>query len=77
VAAALAGPAALVSRLTGRQPPVTADTVRMLAHGSIMDGAKAVRELGIRYTPFEAGLRRTLAWYWEAGLLRRKPKFLD
>jgi dihydroflavonol-4-reductase len=65
-----------LTRVLGIKPVVSADTVRMLSHGSTMDGSKAARDLGVRYTPFETGLRRALAWYWEQGLLRTRPRFL-
>jgi hypothetical protein len=32
--------------------------------------------LGLRYTPLDEGLRKPLAWYWEQGLLKQKPKVL-
>jgi dihydroflavonol-4-reductase len=65
-----------VARLTGRPPLLARDTVRTTAHGMRADGAKAARELGLRYTPLEAGLTRAIAWYWERGLLRRRPACL-
>jgi hypothetical protein len=41
-----------------------------------MDGNRAVRELGVHYTPFDTGLRQAIAWYWQQGLLKNKPQFL-
>jgi dihydroflavonol-4-reductase len=64
------------ARLTGRQPVVARDTIEMLAHGLRLDGSKAVRELGVRYTSYDEGMRAGLRWYWEQGLLRRKPAFI-
>jgi dihydroflavonol-4-reductase len=44
-----------------------------MSHGFQVDGSKAVKELGIEYTPFEEGMRRTITWYWEQGFLKHKP----
>ena len=44
---------------------------RTLLHGHAYDGSRATRELGLEYTPVEETLRRTAAWAWGQGLLRR------
>ena len=49
----------------------------MLEHGSRTDGSRATRDLGLTYTLTDAGLPRALAWYWEHGLLKQRPRFLD
>ena len=64
------------ARMTKRPPQLAKDTVSMFAHGFQVDGSKAVQELGLRYTPLDEALPKTLAWYWEQGLLEHKPKFL-
>jgi len=71
--AALAGAAAVqgAMRLIGRDPPVCREMIRTLLHGHRYDGSKAARELGIRYTPIEETLLRTLAWFDQQGLLTR------
>ncbi len=61
------------ARLTERPPLLAADTFRVTAHGFRVDGSKAARELGLSYTPIEESLRRAIEWYWEQGLLHRKP----
>jgi dihydroflavonol-4-reductase len=66
-----------IARLTGRRPQVARDTIALLSHGSRLDGSKAARELGLHYTPLEEGLIKTLAWYWEQGLLKQKPQCLN
>lgn len=66
----------LVARITKQPPLLPKDGVITLAHGMRVDGSKAERELGLRYTPLEVALPKTLAWYWEQGLLKQKPKFL-
>jgi dihydroflavonol-4-reductase len=68
--------AELAARVTQRPPLVSKDTVAMIAHGEVSSGAKAARDLGLRYTSLEAALPMTLAWYWEQGMLRRQPAFL-
>lgn len=80
------GPASLVrlvaelgelsARVTRRPPMVSKDAFALVAHGDQVSGARAAQELGLRYTPLEAGLPATLAWYWEQGLLRRPPTCL-
>ena len=67
----------LAARLTGRPPDLPRDVVSMLAHGTWVDGSKAERELGLRYTPLEEAIARTLAYYWQQGWLKNKPAFLQ
>jgi dihydroflavonol-4-reductase len=45
--------------------------MRTLLHGHAYDGSRATRELGLRYTPIEETLRRTLRWYQENGFITR------
>lgn len=64
-----AGEAAeLAGMLTRRELPLCREAVRTLLHGHRYDGSRAERELGLRYTPMEETVRRTLAWYAERGL---------
>jgi dihydroflavonol-4-reductase len=65
------------ARFTRRPPQLARDVVSLFAHSTRVDGSKAERELGLCYTPLEEGLPKTLAWYWEQGLLKQKPKFLE
>jgi dihydroflavonol-4-reductase len=58
----------MVSDLTRRDLPICREAVRTLLHGHRYDGSRAERELGLRYTPLEVTVRRTLAWYAEQGL---------
>lgn len=64
------------ARLSGRPPFLARDTVAMFDQGLQVDGSKAERDLGLVYTPFDEAMRRTLSWYWEQGMLDRKPAFL-
>jgi dihydroflavonol-4-reductase len=61
------------ANLSGKPPLLARETVRLLAHGFRVSGAKAARELGIRYRPWRESLHRALIWYWEQGLLERPP----
>jgi dihydroflavonol-4-reductase len=58
-------------RLLRRPPPVCREMVRTMLHGHAYDGSKAVRELGLSYTPLSDTLRRTAEWAVEEGLVRR------
>jgi len=55
------------ARLLRRDPPVCREAMRTLLHGHRYDGSKAARELGLRYTPIEVTLLRTLEWFAERG----------
>jgi dihydroflavonol-4-reductase len=50
-------------------PRICRELARTLTHGHAYDGSKAARELGLRYTPIEETLHRTIAWWIEEGLL--------
>ena len=54
-------------------PRICRELARTLTHGHAYDGTKASRELGLRYTPIEDTLRRTIAWWEEQGLLPSSP----
>jgi dihydroflavonol-4-reductase len=69
--AALAETVAWVRRDT---PRICRELARTLTHGHAYDGTKASRELGLRYTPIEETLRRTIAWWEEQGLLPSAAK---
>jgi dihydroflavonol-4-reductase len=63
----------LRARVTGRPPRLTREALRLLVHGFRVDGAKAARELGLCYRPWRESLRSAICWYWEQGLLERRP----
>jgi dihydroflavonol-4-reductase len=55
-------------------PRICRELARTLTHGHAYDGSKAARELGLRYTPVEETLRRTVDWWVEQGLVSaREP----
>ena len=62
----LAGAGAALLR---RDPTLCPEAVRTLLHGHRYDGSRAERELGLRYTPVETTIRRTLEWYAERGFV--------
>ena len=69
--ASLGGAAAeLAFRARGKHPPVCREMVRTLLHGHRYDGSRAERELGLRYTPADETIRRTVDWARAEGLLR-------
>ena len=49
-------------RVLRRDVPFCPELARTLLHGHRYDGSKAERDLGLRYTPLNETLRRTLAW---------------
>jgi len=69
--AAAAAVVELAWRAARRRPPVCREMVRTLRHGHAYDGSRAVRELGLAYTPVRDTVRRTLEWALAEGLLRR------
>jgi dihydroflavonol-4-reductase len=52
----------------GRGRGICPETVRTLLHGHRFDASHAERELGLRYTPVEDTIHRTLEWYAQQGL---------
>jgi dihydroflavonol-4-reductase len=52
-------------------PRICRELARTLIHGHAYDGTKATRALGLRYTPVEETLRRTVDWWVEQRLVRR------
>jgi dihydroflavonol-4-reductase len=67
---AAAGAIEAAYRLARRDPPICREVAVAIAHGRVYDGSRATRELGLRYTPPEETIRRTLAWLRETGWLR-------
>jgi dihydroflavonol-4-reductase len=69
VATAAAVAVEAAARLRRKTPRVCRDLVRTALHGHSYDGSKAARELGLRYTPVEETIRRTVDWFHEEGLV--------
>ena len=59
-----------VARLTGKEPFLTCDGLRMAAKVMFFSSAKAERELNYRHRPAVAGLEDALNWFREAGYVR-------
>lgn len=56
-----------LARLTGREPRVALESVRLARHKMYFSAAKAVRELGLPQTPVEEALERAVAWFHAEG----------
>lgn len=65
----LAHAAEAVGRLTGREPPVTVDAVRMARKHMFFASAKAETRLGYRARPARAALEDAIAWFRGNGYL--------
>jgi dihydroflavonol-4-reductase len=59
-----------VAWLTGREPFLTVDGLKMSKNRMFFSSAKAGHELGYRPGPYLAGLRAALEWFGRAGYLR-------
>ena len=74
LAMALATAVEAVAWLRRGSPRICRELARTITHGHAYDGSKAARELGLRYTPIEETLRRTIDWWVEQGLVpAREP----
>jgi dihydroflavonol-4-reductase len=58
-----------VARLTGKEPFVTMDALRMSKHHMFFSSAKAERELGYRARPYQTALDDALRWFRDAGYI--------
>jgi dihydroflavonol-4-reductase len=57
------------ARLTGKEPFLTRDALRMAGYHMFFTAARAERELGYRARPHRIALEDALAWYRKAGYL--------
>ncbi len=53
----------VLSRVTGREPLIPLEGVRMARHHMFFDSGKAVRELGLPQTPVWVALREAVDWF--------------
>ncbi|HEX7968362.1 MAG TPA: hopanoid-associated sugar epimerase [Stellaceae bacterium] len=60
--------AEMVGHVTGREPFVTLDGLRMARHKMFFSSAKAARDLGYAARPAEVALTDAIAWFREAGM---------
>ena len=58
------------ARVTGREPFVTMDALKMARHHMFFSSAKAQKELGYSARPYERGIEDALAWFRNAGYVR-------
>ena len=65
----LAFAAEAVARVTGREPLLTVDGLRMSRYRMFFTSDKARRELGYRSRPYQDGVRDALDWFRTAGYL--------
>jgi dihydroflavonol-4-reductase len=72
LARAGAGAVEVGCRALRRTPPICREMVETMLHGHRYDGSRAARELGLRYTPVEETLRRTIEWATAQGLMRTR-----
>jgi dihydroflavonol-4-reductase len=69
LAMAVATAAETLGWVRRRSPRICRELARTLIHGHAYDGSKATRTLGLRYTPIEETLRRTVDWWVEQELV--------
>jgi dihydroflavonol-4-reductase len=65
----LAYAAEAIARLTGKEPLLTADALKMSRYRMFFSSAKAERELGYRARPYVEALADALAWFRQEGYL--------
>lgn len=60
----------LGGRITGKEPFLTLDSLRMSRHHMFYTSAKAGRELGYMARPYVEALRDAVAWFRQAGMIK-------
>ena len=60
-----------VASFTGKEPMLTRDGLKMSKNKMFFSSAKAERELGYRARPYVEGVRDAIAWFRQAGYLRK------
>jgi len=66
----VAAVAETIGRITGREPLVTFDGLRMARKKMFFSSAKAERELGYRARPVDQALADAIGWFRQQGMLR-------
>lgn len=66
----LAWGAEAVARVTGKEPFLTADALRMSRYRMFFSSDKAKRELGYTARPYQEGLKDALSWFGQNGYLQ-------
>ncbi|MDQ2879138.1 MAG: NAD-dependent epimerase/dehydratase family protein [Pseudomonadota bacterium] len=60
----------VLARITGKEPFLTVDSLKMAAHHMFFSSAKAESELGYRARPWAEALVDAIAWFRQTGLIR-------
>jgi dihydroflavonol-4-reductase len=60
-----------IASITGKEPMLTRDGLKMSKNKMFFSSAKAERELGYRARPYSAGIRDAIAWFRQAGYLKK------
>jgi dihydroflavonol-4-reductase len=58
------------AHLTGKEPFLTRDALKMSRHHMFFSSAKAERDLGYKARPYADGLSDALEWFRQAGYVR-------
>ena len=58
-----------IARVTGREPFITLDGLRMAKSRMFFTSPRRERELGYRHRPWREGLDDALAWFRRQGLI--------
>lgn len=66
----LAYAAETIARLTGKEPFITADGLRMAKHRMFFSSSKAERELGYKARPYASGIEDAILWFQREGYIR-------
>ena len=66
----LAYAAEAIAYLTGKEPFITADGLRMAKYRMFFSSAKAERELGYKARPYASGIEDAIRWFRHAGYIR-------
>jgi dihydroflavonol-4-reductase len=59
-----------MARLTGKEPLLTVDGLKMAKYRMFFTSAKAMRELSYRPRPYARGIEDAIAWFRDAGYLK-------
>ena len=60
----------LLARVTGKEPFLTIDSLKMAGHAMYYSSARAEAELGYRARPHVEALRDAIEWFRSAGMIR-------
>jgi dihydroflavonol-4-reductase len=60
----------LLARITGKEPMLTVDALKMARHKMFFSSAKAKRELGYSTRPWRLAVADAVNWFKVAGIVR-------